>query len=237
MRYCKSGTICHRTIKSDDVIAIATFFEKLAQQDNGENYFSISFRDNLSVTDKCKDIFSADVFRRKDIQSITLEYEDKRAGKTLRVNFQEEILFSDITNTYDIISSDENWYTSIQTQLGDLLGTISKHHWIRKMFDFPFILISYLIHWLALTGLMRWPLGFEYGVKTEDAAVFIPFPVFFVFGTFIFMAVTAVTYLLFPDMEFDFETPRSVKRKKIRKALVWIAGTIVLPLIFAFLMR
>ena len=37
MKYCKSGKVCHRTIKDDNVEAVTAFLVKSVQQDGGEN--------------------------------------------------------------------------------------------------------------------------------------------------------------------------------------------------------
>ena len=62
MKYCKSGKVCHRTIKDDNVEAVTAFLVKSVQQDGGENSLSIHFFDNR---DRYTQSFSIDVFRPK----------------------------------------------------------------------------------------------------------------------------------------------------------------------------
>lgn len=50
MQHYKSGTIFHRIVISNDIVAIAAFFEKMVQQYGGKNVFTAKFCDSSSVT-------------------------------------------------------------------------------------------------------------------------------------------------------------------------------------------
>lgn len=237
MRYFKQGTIRHRIIRYNDVLAIATFLEKIGTDCGGRITFSVDFRDSSTVSSSKINVFSPDMLKRKNIKSIDFEYQDIVNQRTLEIQLTEEYVFSDITNTYRISSSDETWYNATLAQLNELIGTVAKHMWIRHIFDFPQIFAGYFLYWVILCGIMVWPLGFEFGERTENAGIFISASAFFILGTFLFAAITLCVYFLFPDMEFRFETPRDITRKRIRKAAIWILGTIAIPIILSMFMR
>lgn len=237
MQYYKSGKICHRIVRYSDIIAIATLFEKLVQQNGGENIFSVLFCDGSAVTDSKQDIFSSDLLCRKDIKLFSFEYMDTCAERKLRIKIREERWYSSITNTYEISSVDEIWYNSVLTQVNELVKTFRKHHWLRRAFDFPAVLATYLLYWAILCGIMMGPLEFEYGERVETTALFIPTSAFYVVGTILFVCIVAAVYYVFPDMEFDLEMPRSIRRKKIRKSFIWVLGTIMIPIVLSLLVR
>lgn len=228
MQYQKTGEIKHRTIEENNIVSIADFFEKLIQKTGGKNSFTIRFRDKSAITDSERKLFSPEVFRGKDIESISFEFHDDSYDNTVKVNLMEEVFSSEITNTYAVLSRNKEWYRSVVIQLLELLETISKQHFVRRMFDVPYIFLSYVLNWIILSWIMTSLLDFEYGIKTENADVFVPLSVFFLAGTLLFGIVSAAIYWLFPDSEFNFFTPKNKARKRIRKAAIWIFGIIII---------
>lgn len=209
----------------------------MVKDHGGKTRYSVSFRDASSVTSKDVNVFSADILRRKDVKTITFSFRDEWMNKSLDVRLAEEFVFSTITNTYDISSTDEDWYNATLSQVNVLLATLPKHIWIRRMFDFPQVILSFAIYWMIAFGLMAWPLGFELGIRTEDAKIFIPFSGFLLGGIILFAIITLTVYALCPDMEFDFDMPRGISRKRMRKAIGWIMGTIAFPVVLSLMTR
>lgn len=235
MHYTKNGTIPYKIVKHNDILAIADYFEKLCQNDYGSTTFTIRYYDNTTIEDTNKSIFTSGVFNRKDIKNISFVYESLNHKNYVRLALAEELCFSKITNTYEIISWDEKWYNATLAQITELINTIQNTHRIRRIFGFPGILMSLVAFVLLASFVMDGPLGFDYGEQTESAVTFIPGSVFYGSIFILFTIIAVVTIFLFPEMEFYLEMPRSNKRKKVRGILLWIIGTIAIPVVLSLI--
>lgn len=234
MRYQKSESIRHRTFRHNDIMAIAAFFEMLVRNEDDEIRFTIHLRDGSSISDTSVKLFHTSSFARKDAKSISFNYRDIHCKNTLELRIQEEYLFSEITNSFEISSYDENWYNSVLRQLTDFLSTIPKNHLTRRIFNFPAIIVSYFVFLAINAVFMKFLLDFDfvYGSSSDlpSNVIFIPFTAFLMMVTLIFLVIAALVVWLFPDSEFALGTPRNLTRRKIRKGLLWGIGTIAIPI-------
>ncbi len=233
MEYHKQGLIKMRIVKGSDVLEIANFFPKLVSENGGRKEIKINYRDKSSVSLSEKDAFESELLKRKDVESFCFWYCDGNYNKEVKIRIEEESDFFDVTNTYEILSKDENWYNATLAKLEDIISTIPKQPWIRNMLNFPLVILSFILFWVALCGIMIFIFGFEYGIKPHDSEMFISTGVFVFSGSIIFYLLVYFMHKIFPAVEFDFDNPLSIKRKRIRKAVIWVLGTIAVPVILS----
>lgn len=239
MLYRKEGKIGCRVIKHCDVRAIASLFEELAEHDGGDCSFDIKFYDSTSVSDNHASVFDSSFFCRRDVKSIWFSYKSQDYSNELMLRTAEVLQYSEVYNAYELRSSDEVWFNSSSAKLSDLLGTIKKRHWLRKILTFPWIFLVFILYQTVLSYRIMPLLGFEYGLKpdnlVEETYVFIPILGYIAISAIIYFSLTSALHFLYPETEFAFGSLRYERRLKMRNALGWIMTAIIVPLLLSIL--
>ena len=146
---------------------------------------------------------------------------------------------AEFTNTYEIRSTDETWFNATLQEISEILSHVQKHNFLRRMFNFPWVIPSYVLYSAAVFGIMHFALGFVYGERPADHLMenvtFIPASHLYLFRILTFTAITLTICYLYPDVEFALETKRYIRRKKIRKAIVGLIGVICTIVVYPYL--
>ncbi len=157
----------------------------------------------------------------------------------LATPFQLVTMYIHTFDTYELRSTDEIWYNATLQEISEILSHIQKHNLLRRMLNFPWVICSFIMYFIAVGSIMEFAIGFRY-VKssdhrpTEGVIEFSILSLVFLI-LFSFIAIVLTLKILYPDVEFALETPRYIRRKKIRKAIGWIIGTICTVVIFPYL--
>ena len=217
LNYTKKGKLSNRIICKENILEIASFFEKLCKENDSKASFEVIFRDKSSISDDSAAVFENHIIKRKDVETIHFSYSDYKNRNYVEVSLNEAFQFSNITNTYEIRSRDEKWYNAIQKELEDVLIGLPKQNFFRHCFKVPWCLITFILFLIGSSYLMTL-LGFEFGdvpsKSTSEVKVFIPVSLWVMGELGLFtMVVTAVRYL-WPEMEFSLDSPMHIKRKK-----------------------
>lgn len=237
MHYYKMKKIGRCIIKNDDITTMTLFLNDLAQQNGGDCTFCITFFDGTVISDNQVASFSSASFIRKEPKEISLAYYSERLTSSVNIRLEETFILTGIENMYEVSSEEEMWFNAACNKLTDIINGIQKKHWFRCLFSFPWIIFSCVIFLLLASLLMVWPLGFEFGEKSQNAAVFIPISSFVLLCFIVFSIISIFVHWLCPEVEFAFNTHRYIRRKKLRKALGWMFSTILIPIILSIIMR
>ena len=240
MNYTKNGNLSSRIIHKENILEIATFFEKLHKENDGEVSFEIVFKDKSSISDDSATVFENHIIKRKDLELIYFSYIYYKTHSWIKVRLNEVSEFSSIMNTYEIHSCDGNWYNAIQKELEDILFGLPKQNFFRQGFRLPWCLVTYFLFLIASVFLMTL-LGFEFGElpskSTNVVKVFIPLSLWWIVSIVLFAIIVIIVCHLWPEMEFSLDSPIHIKRKKIRKTLGWIFTAIIVPIVLSILLN
>lgn len=230
MTYHKDGRINYRIIQRNDILEIAGFINKLNEQGDGRIEFSVDFTDGTSITDESIEIFDSSFFRRKDAQVISFEYRSRMCENYLKIQLAERTWLAALDNEYWISSEDETWFSATSEKLTDLLDGITRRDPLRKLFSFPWVLLTSALLIFPLPWAMAYILGFRYGEKPEGyEGIFISLPEFLVGAVLLTVTIGLIVYGLYPEVEFAFGSHRLAERKKTKKIIGWIVTAIVVP--------
>lgn len=230
MRYRKTIKIGARIFTPEDIMLLASFLEKQRYQLEGKCIYDATFSDKTSISSDNLDLFTSTYFARKDVEKLSLSFSDQLVDRTIRIGLENERFDPDIFNNISVDSTDEDWFNSVCNSLTDIVSGIRKRHWLWIMLSPPQFMLTFF-GYVALSFLfMRWPLGFQWGTKTEDAVIFIHPVVFFLFCSLVFAAAVALTYWLYPPVEFTYDSPRHRRQLRLRKVFGWLFSTLLIPI-------
>lgn len=229
MRYHNTKKLSDKIITREDIRDIAAFFEEIARQNGGACRFSIDFCDATDISDENATVFDSSFFKGKDIKALSFVYQDKNYTKMMKVSLREELAFSDITNTFEITSSDEEWFITTEARLNAIFNGLQDYPIVHRAVRLPILPFTY-VGFQVIVCLIMHLSGFVYGIKPDsENVIFIPISRFVFLSVAGFVLIVAAIRWLYPEVEFAFETNKHLKRRKIRKLLAWLLGTIIIP--------
>ena len=89
MTYRKNGNLSSRIIHKENILEIATFFEKLHKENDGEVSFEIVFKDKSSISDDSATVFENHIIKRKDLELIYFSYSDYKINNHAEVSLKK----------------------------------------------------------------------------------------------------------------------------------------------------
>ena len=166
------------------------------------------------------------------MKSIWFNYNSEDYRNRLTVRIEESLFIPDIGNEYELQSSDEIWFNATLNRLTDLLGTIKKRTFIRRIWSMPWGVLLLFPYQVFMNEVVVKILGFESGPKPDpfpEGAMFIPWRIYLLMCIALFFAVLIAIHLLYPESEFVFGARRYEGRQKARKVVGWLLTAIVVP--------
>lgn len=236
MRFVKEGRLSAKIIRTEDILDMAHFFEGLIQEQKRDTCtFVVHYTDGTNVTTNDSSVFESEAFRRKSAKVIRMSFESEGYKNAVSISLTEEAFFDDISNEYQISSSDEVWLNATTAKLKELIGDIPNRNWFRHTLRFPWIIFTYFPFQLACIGI-----GYLCGGRIANReeftgdGVFLPIKAYILICILLYVAICALICWLYPIVEFDLQTQKSNQRKKMRKIVGFICSALVVPILLGF---
>ena len=230
MRYRKTIKIGARIFSPEDIMLLASFLEKQRCQLEGKCSYDAMFSDKTAISSESIDLFTSAYFTRKDVEKLNMSFSNQHIDKTVHIDLRNERFFPIVFNEITVDSTDEDWFNSVCNSLTDIVSGIRKRHWIWKLLSPPQSVFTFFSFVALVSLLMIGPLGFQWGVKTQDVAVFIRPVHFLLFCILLFGCIVALVYWLYPPIEFTYASPRYRRRLQLRKMFGWFFSTLLIPI-------
>lgn len=241
--YTKRTTMRRYIIHYNDIIEFSTFFEKLAEEENGTCTFHVLFRDGSSVLQHSGQFFQEPYFKHKDALSIRFDYRSCNSTNEITLSLHESHLFLSEINCLELVSNSESWINATAAKINDLLSGLSKPSAFRTAFAIPWIFGSYIV-FLAICHLGMRLLGFSVGSvpllangQPDPDVLFVPMRSYLIAVTLAFALITMLICLLYPEQEFAFGASVYPRRIKIRKYIGWIIVAIIIPIVLSLMLQ
>lgn len=236
MRYRKTIKIGARIFTPEDIMLLASFLEKQRCQLEGKCSYDAKFSDKTSISSDNLDLFASTYFTRKDVEKLDMSFSDQHVDRSISISLENERFYPEVLNAITVNSADEVWFNSICNSLNDIVSGIRKRHWIWILLSPPQFVFTFFGYAAMSFLFMLWPLGFKWGVKTEDTVIFIHPVAFFLLCLLVFAVIVTLAYWLYPPVEFTYDSPRHRRQLRLRKAFGWLFSTLLIPIVLSLLL-
>lgn len=236
MRYRKTIKIGARIFTPEDIMLLASFLEKQRCQLEGKCSYDAMFSDKTSISSDNIDLFTSTYFTRKDVEKLAMEFSGQYVDRTISIDLVNERFYPEELNAITVNSADEDWFNSICNSLTDIVNSIRKRHWVWLLLSPPQCIFTFFGYVAIVFLFMLGPFGFQWGAKAENVSVFLHPVLFFILCALVFWGFVALTYWLYPPVEFTYPSPRYRRRLQLRKAFGWFFSTLLIPIVLSLVL-